>query len=228
MLDVDLEPWESKFVLLTPPGSVELPPVRTRIPSSQWQAADVSGPWDVSFRGLGNQTADRTMDTLKDWRDLPGLENFAGTATYRTTFRLSMVDGCWLMVDEEGHPVPGQPDNLTTQQLILDLGEVKDVATVIVNGEEAGRVWMPPYRVDISRQVRPGVNTLEVVVANRLWNHTSGLKEPKPIPEHLHAHYGPTWDQEYNGWNSMINQRRLSGLLPSGLLGPVRIEWNEP
>jgi len=209
MLDVDLEPWESKFVLLTPPGSVELPPVRERIASSDRHVSPVEGPWEVSFRGLGNLTADLTMDTLKDWRDLPGLKHFSGTATYSTEFQISNLQSAI--------------GNLQSA-MFLHLGEVKDVATVIVNGEEAGKVWMPPYRVDISKQVKPGANTLKVVVANRLWNHTSGLEEPKPIPEHLHAHYGYTWNQEYNGWNSMINQRRSGGLLPSGLLGPVRVE----
>jgi len=208
MLDVDLEPWESKFVLLTPSGSVELPPARERIALSDRHVSPVDGSWEVSFRGLGNLTADLTMNTLKDWRDLPGLKHFSGTATYQTDFNL-------------------QPEIINRQSaIVLDLGEVCDVATVIINGEEAGRVWMPPYRVDISGQVRPGANTLKVVVANRLWNHTSGLKEPKPIPEHLHAHYGSTWRADYAGWDSTINQiKRMGGdLFPSGLLGPVRVE----
>jgi len=207
MLDVDLEPWESKFVLLTPPGSVELPPARPRIPFAARHASPVEGPWAVSFRGLGNQTADLTMDSLEDWRELGDLKHFSGTATYETKFE----------VDPDAFS--GNPD------IVLDLGGVGDVATVIVNGEEAGKVWMLPYRVDISKQAKPGTNTLKVVVANRLWNHTSGLKEPKPIPEHLHAHYGTTWDPQYNGWNSMMTQRRAGGdLLPSGLLGPVQVK----
>jgi hypothetical protein len=58
-----------------------------------------------------------------------------------------------------------------------------------------------------------------------MWNHTAGLEEPKPIPEHLHAHYGTTWNQNYRGWDSMVNQRRMMGndRFPSGLIGPVRL-----
>jgi hypothetical protein len=205
-VDVKLEPWESKFILLTPQESVLPPPAHARIAFDERIIGPVNGPWAVAFRGLGGQTADLKLDALKDWRELPDLQHFSGSATYETTFELN----------PETFGV--KPD------IMLDLGEVCDVATVIVNGVEAGRVWMYPYRVDISGLARPGVNTLEVVVANRLWNHTSGLKEPKPIPEHLHAHYGSTWDQQYNGWNTMVNQRnRHPELMPSGLIGPVRI-----
>ncbi len=32
---------------------------------------------------------------------------------------------------------------------------------------------------------------------------TLGLKEPKPVPDDLQAHYRMTWNQRYNGWNSL-------------------------
>lgn len=209
MLDVDLEPWESRFVLLTPPGSVEMPLARPQA-SARGTSIALPGLWKVSLRGVGDTEANLTMEALQDWRSIPGLENFSGTATYEATFELQ----------------PGAFDG--NPGIRLDLGEVCDVATVVVNGGESGQVWMTPYRVDISGQARPGVNTLKVIVANRLWNHTAGLKEPKPIPEELHAQYGSTWDPQYNGWNSMVIQRKMLGdLLPSGLLGPVRIERME-
>ncbi len=164
---------------------------------------ELSKPWKVSFQGLGNFATNLTMKTLADWTSFQGLENVSGTATYSTEFQVSSVES----------------------QVSLSLGEVCDVATVIVNGTEAGRVWMHPYRVDISKQVKPGKNELQVIVANRLWNHVAGLEAPKPIPEELHAHYSAEWNTNFNGWATLQKKKRnfKNARLPSGLLGPVRL-----
>lgn len=66
-------------------------------------------------------------------------------------------------------------------------------AEVHVNGRSAGIRVAPPWRVDISKYVKPGDNRIEVLVYNTLANHYFTI---------------PT---------------RYRGELTSGLLGPVTL-----
>ncbi|MBI1334491.1 MAG: glycoside hydrolase [Armatimonadetes bacterium] len=93
--------------------------------------------------------------------------------------------------------------------LALDLGSVHEVSEVILNGRNLGIVWAPPFRVDISQAVQPGTNVLEVRVTNFWPNRVIGdARSPGQTPF------------------TRTNIRNLtadSKLMPSGLLGPVRI-----
>ena len=60
-------------------------------------------------------------------------------------------------------------------ELVLDLGQVGDVAEVILNGRAAGVCWMQPYKLAITPAARPGPNQLSVMVANQLMNHVAGM-----------------------------------------------------
>ncbi len=77
---------------------------------------------------------------------------------------------------------------------MLDLGKVIATAEVRVNGERAGIRVAPPWRVDVSKWVKPGDNRIEILVFNTLANHYLTI---------------PT---------------RYRGDLTSGLLGPVTLE----
>jgi hypothetical protein len=60
---------------------------------------------------------------------------------------------------------------------VLDLGTVYYAAEVTVNGKKAGmRLWAP-YQFDVSGLLKPGVNTIEVRVAN-LINNSYGSQKP--------------------------------------------------
>jgi hypothetical protein len=56
----------------------------------------------------------------------------------------------------------------------IDLGKVRDLAEVKVNGKSAGLVWAPPYRVDVTGALKPGANKLEVEVTNEWTNRIAG------------------------------------------------------
>ncbi len=203
VVPVDLQPWASEFVLLSPGGgarSSAAPPMAERHSA---KTVELGGKWNVSIDGIGGFETNLVLRSLRDLATVSGLRNFAGTATYRTEFKAS-------------DSVPS---------VVLDLGAVGDVATVLVNGEEAGKVWMQPYRIDISKQLKKGKNELEVVVANRLWNYAAALEEPRPIPKSLQGHYGANWNRKYNGWNSLqsLKQKHGDNRFPSGLMGPVRL-----
>ncbi len=94
-------------------------------------------------------------------------------------------------------------------RLVLDLGAVANVARVTVNGRQAGYAWKAPYRVDISDMVRPGSNSLEIEVANLWPNRMIGDKQPGAAPRRAVAAFDPF--------------KADSPLLPSGLLGPVKL-----
>lgn len=94
-------------------------------------------------------------------------------------------------------------------KVILDLGEVGCVARVLVNGKEVSTLWKSPYRADITGALVEGENTLEVQVANQWVNRIIGDRQPDCPKVYT---YTPA---RFYGADSP--------LLPSGLMGPVRL-----
>lgn len=207
-VEVDLQPWESLFILVTPQADLSLKPAAPEF--VQKESLPLEGPWEVDFDGLGGMKKHMTLAKLVDWTTLPGLKNFSGTALYTVEVDLPST------LTEKGKTV------------FLDLGEVHEVAEVRVNGSPAGVAWMQPYRVNVSGLLKPGKNKIQIRAANLLWNYAAGMTEPNPIPEELHAHYGTTWKQNYNGWNALqiTKKNKKNDRLPSGLLGPVTLSSN--
>jgi hypothetical protein len=180
-------------------------------------AAELSGPWEVRFdpKWGGPETA--TFDQLDDWtkRTEHGIRYYSGTATYRKTF-----DG-----NNGSH---------------LDLGVVKCIAQVRLNGRDLGVVWTAPWGVPVPPGLlRERGNVLEVEVANVWANRLIGDEQEPPDCEWRPGHMGhggylkrfPDWFVKnqsrpskgrygFTTWNYFTKD---SPLLPSGLLGPVRL-----
>ena len=94
--------------------------------------------------------------------------------------------------------------------MIVELGNLTAMAKVYVNGEYAGGVWTPPYKVDISPFAKTGVNDLRVVVVNNWMNRMIGDTNQLEAQRE-------TW--------SLVNPYNTnSALQPSGLFGPVKIK----
>ncbi len=178
---------------------------------------ELSGAWDVAFDPKwgpfdsvpGRRPGEFVFDPLTDWtaRAEPGIKYYSGIATYRKTFRSPIADHT---------------------PLYLDLGTVHDMARVRLNGHDLGVVWCAPWRIDIAGAVKAGDNQLEIEVVNRWANRMIGDKQPadanartvecppgflggKRIPA---GRYTFCTDDPYDA---------NSPLVPSGLLGPVRI-----
>ncbi|CAN7471089.1 glycosyl hydrolase [Phenylobacterium sp. LjRoot164] len=94
------------------------------------------------------------------------------------------------------------------ERWLLDLGEVHELAVVEVNGKPVGTAWHAPYRLDVTDVLKPGRNEIAVRVVNLWPNRLIGDKQPgaKPVT------FAP-----------MSTYTAQSPLLPSGLLGPVRL-----
>jgi hypothetical protein len=97
-------------------------------------------------------------------------------------------------------------------KLTIDLGEVRDLAELSVNGEKAGILWKVPFSADISHLLVPGKNKLEIKIINVWSNRLIGDQlnpQDKRYTEPMNTiHYDEPKEQE---------------LRPSGLLGPVKI-----
>ena len=153
--------------------------------------AEVPGPWNVSFDPKWGGPESVTFETLEDWskRSEQGIKFYSGTAVYRKSF--------------------DAPDVPHGQRTYLDLGMVKNLARVRLNGQELGVVWCASWRVDITGVMKARDNHLEIAVAN-LWPNRLIGDQSLPADKRL------TWTT----WNPYKTD---SPLLESGLLGPVSL-----
>lgn len=161
--------------------------------------ADISGPWTVTFDLRWGGPASAQFDSLADWtkRPEPGIKFYSGTATYTKTFDL-----------------PDSALRTPHSALCLDLGDVRELASIRLNGQSLGIVWTPPFRVDITDAVKPTGNKLEIEVVNFWPNRIIGDQSLLPAER-----------------RTRTNVRQLKAntpLMSSGLLGPVRILEAEP
>ena len=182
----------------------------------------IAGPWEVSFTTLQGEVHTERFAGLTDWskHENEALNYFSGTATYSTTFGAT---------------------KLGNNRVELDLGKVEVVAEVMLNGVEVGTLWRPPYRIDVTDVLQPGENELTIEVTN-LW--ANRLIGDELYPKHFDGYQlkrernGNGVDYPMPAWYTN-NEPAPAGprstfttagfyeaddeLLPSGLLGPVRL-----
>ncbi|MBR5925336.1 MAG: hypothetical protein IKZ60_07705 [Bacteroidales bacterium] len=91
----------------------------------------------------------------------------------------------------------------------LDLGKVCNIAEVKLNGVHLRTLWRTPFKVDITDALKAGENLLEISVTNLWPNRLIGDEQP-----------GVKQRITYTTWPFY---KAGDPLLPSGLLGPVRI-----
>ena len=131
-----------------------------------------------------------------------GIKFYSGKATYRKQF------------DLDAKAAAGVRDGT---RLFLDLGGLKHVAEVRLNGKKLGTLWTAPWRVEITAAVRPAGNDLEIDVVNLWVNRVVGdlnlPKEKRITQTHDVFRFG------------MV--RPTTPLLDSGLFGPVTLQAEE-
>ena len=93
--------------------------------------------------------------------------------------------------------------------LWLDLGDVENIAEVAVNGKYQGIVWKAPFRIDVTQALVPGSNQIVVQVTNLWVNRMIGDQQPWALKKYAFADFTP--------------YKADTPVLPSGLLGPVRL-----
>jgi hypothetical protein len=188
-LPLHFNPCGSIFVIFREPAAQH-----PSAASDNWPdlavVSELSGPWTVHFDPHWGGPDSVIFDKLESWtlRAEPGIKYYSGTAVYRRTFTLPAKAG---------------------QKIFLELGDVRELAEVKVNGHSCGIAWTPPFRVDITGAGRAGENSLEIEVVNFWPNRIIG-DQFLPPSQRL----------------TRTNIRKLTKTTPlmeSGLLGPVRL-----
>lgn len=202
-LSLELAPYDSYFILFRNPISTTAQGKNeTNFPVCK-PLNDLSESWKVTFDPAWGGPGETHFDTLSNWIDRPeeGIKFYSGKATYQKTFDLSGHS------DEEakaGHKVT---------RYLLDLGNVKHVAEVRLNGKELGVLWCAPWQVDITECVKESGNVLEVDVINLWANRVIG---DWTLPK----------EKRFTKTHDAFRFDMLRGSTPltdAGLLGPVRI-----
>lgn len=186
---LDLPAYGSAFVIFRNRAEAGSVPVASR-PLKQ-----VRGPWRIAFqpgRGVEKLVTQSVLSSWSENQD-PDVRHFSGIATYTTRFDL--------------------PASALQSRLSLDLGDVREVAEVWLNGKRQGNAWTQPFTVDLT-DARAGKNELTIKVANLWVNRLIGDAQPD-VGRKFSFTTIPTY-------------RADAPLRTSGLLGPVMIRIGTP
>ncbi|MCX6880373.1 MAG: glycosyl hydrolase [Verrucomicrobia bacterium] len=202
---LEFAPHQSWFVVFRNAATPQ--PIDGNFPAVKPLEA-IAGPWQVQFDpqwiypaaalSAEQRTGAFVFDALDDWSKRPeeGIKYYSGTAVYRKSFDFA-----------KSATTPG--DKGAEKRMFLDLGVVKDIARVKLNGRDLGVVWCHPWRVEITEALRIGENRLEIEVTNLWPNRLTGDSK---LPA----------EQRRTQTNIGVN-----AVLPSGLLGPVVLKAAE-
>lgn len=189
------------------------------------QTITLDGPWTVAFPDCGTIR----MDSLTEWNESEraDIRYFSGTARYTKTLRLKKMD--------------------KAGRYILDLGEVKNLASVTVNGIRCGVLWHAPFQTDITDVLHRGDNLIEIDVTNLWVNRMIGDEQEEDDVEWAEPFsFGaarnnravgrfmkrvPEWlakglPRPSGGRKAVVSCKfyeKDAPLLPSGMTGPVMI-----
>jgi hypothetical protein len=181
------ESWDAYFIIFKDIAKTN---TFLQVQKKEKEVISLKNPWQISFQEGRSAPASITFTELKSFTENTdlGIKYFSGTATYKSTFTA--------------------PQNLKSEYLI-DLGEVKNVAEVFVNGKSLGTVWKKPFKVELNNVLKTGENTIEIKVTNLWVNRLIGDAQPE-IKNKI-------------TFTTMPFYQANSPLLPSGLLGPVKL-----
>lgn len=229
VIPVEMYPRESGFIVFTKPvsGNVEKIPNFPKEESVQ----QIESKWDVHFDPRWGGPKHVIFDQLHDWAENPdkGINYYSGVAEYKTSFDATDVSAS-----------------------ILDLGIVKNLARVTLNGKILGIVWCTPWQIHIPEgTLKEQGNILEIEVANMWANRMIGDEQYLDDAEYINLGtpgdrpggydnniqgYGlkelPDWFiknkqrpvKERYTFTSWKFYNKDSPLLQSGLIGPVTLQ----
>ncbi|GGG74600.1 glycosyl hydrolase [Edaphobacter dinghuensis] len=223
-LQLHLAPYESRIFIFSNTD----PKAPAPRPAPTTQLADLSNNWQVRFATTGKTKSEAT---LTDWIASPDTIHYSGEAVYSRDFNLSstpnsptylQIDGGTAVTPPAGvlnRPAPmhdGIPDPRVTRtgpgMRAWFEPPVREAAIVFINGKQAGYLWHPPYRLDVSPLLKAGQNRIEIHVYNTALNAWSALPPHDYKP--LIAKYGDRFQMQ-----------DLNKVVPtsSGILGTIKL-----
>ncbi|WP_418262519.1 glycosylhydrolase-like jelly roll fold domain-containing protein [Flavobacterium faecale] len=206
-----ITPWAGKLKYKTATGKTKTLKVKS-VP----EAIELKGAWEVSFPMKNKTVLKESFNNLTSWATAANddIRYFSGTAIYKKQFDI--------------------PAHLLKEEysLQLDLGTVKEIAEVLVNGKNLGVYWKAPFSIDINKLVVAGNNTLEIKITN-LWPNRLIGDEQLPLDYERKGPNVSNWPDwllnnsprptDRSTFAAFKHWHKDSKLLPSGLLGPVKI-----
>jgi hypothetical protein len=166
------------------------------------------GPWQVTFPEGRGAPESVEFSKLLSWTEAadPGINYFSGTARYTSGFTFSRA-------------VAGD------ERVCLDLGTIKEVGEVWLNGKALGISWAMPHRIDITETVKQGQNLLKVEVANTWLNRLIGddRTDTKFAITNLSKGNANLLLNDHIIPNNVVVPWKELKLSESGLIGPVMI-----
>jgi hypothetical protein len=205
VVDLVLGPYESRLLIFTN----RILPYEEPAPATLPPAIDLSRGWTVM---LGSRNV--SIETLRSWTDNELDKYFSGVAIYKRTFELDSkrLDSRFGLTLDFGEGIPLTTLNLRNGMQAWLEGPIREAAVVYINNQRAGSVWCPPYRLDITKFLKTGVNELRIDVGNTAMNYMAGHS----LPDYrlLNLRYGERFQPQ--------DMDKIQPL-PSGLLGPVRL-----
>lgn len=160
----------------------------------------INGNWKLTLESDHFNKVEKELKYVSSWTNDELTKHFSGTGKYSIQFKLP-----------EDHIKPDI-------KLELELGKIGNIGEVLINGKNAGTVWMKGQRCDISNLVNKGKNELTVYVTNTNINRVSAFKKVIPVPDDLVDKFG-----EANSTTRLPREFGFEPLPPSGLMGPVKI-----
>lgn len=169
---------------------------------SHGESFQIGGSWDVQFVSGGPAIPQPLrLQTLSSWTNSGGLySDFSGTAVYRTTF-----------------PKPKK----SSEGYLLDLGEVRESASVTLNGKMIGTLIGPEYKIVVDGTLLRDNNTLEVRVSNLMANRIAWMDRNNVFWKKFYNVNVAAWKPE-NRLNGIFDASKWTPL-ESGLIGPVTL-----
>ncbi|HMT09609.1 MAG TPA: hypothetical protein PKA82_16530 [Pyrinomonadaceae bacterium] len=171
---------------------------------------DLNSDWTVKY-GSAMPT---TLSKLKSWADDEATRHFSGEATYERNIDITdafLRNGKAVVLDF-GESVLLPEQNLRNGMRTWLEPPIREAAVIYINGERAGSLWSPPYRLDVSSMLKMGENKIKVVVGNTALNYMAGRR----LPDYklLNLRYGERFQPQ---------EMEKIQVLPSGLTGNVRL-----
>jgi hypothetical protein len=223
---IHLAPYESRVFVF----SDSLPEARPTQHSTEVATPlDISSAWKVTFPGIQKSVDE---PTLTDWVADPSTIHYSGEAVYSRDVEIAAKPTSPVFLEVEGgKPLPGSPNSPPEHAVLGPDGlpnplvtrtgpgmhayydpPIREAALVTINGQSAGALWHPPYRLDVTKLIKPGVNHIEIHVYNTALNAWSALPPHDYAP--LIAKYGDRFQMQ-----DLDQVKPIS----SGLLGTVRL-----
>jgi len=190
MVPLKMEPNDALFVVFRKKANSSSLTLKQPV---EKQLALIEGTWNVSLKSKFGTTKQIVLNELTSWSENADLDvkYFSGTGSYTKTIQ-SNAD--WFK---------------ERSQIWLDLGSVKNLAEVVVNGKSLGIIWKTPFRVNVTKALHQGENALEIKVTNLWVNNLIGDMQPGV--------------KNKKTYTTMEFYQADSPLQASGLLGPVKL-----